>query len=83
MEVNTQIPAWAHIEEENPLLKPGGRYKPPDCIARNRVAIVIPFRDREIHLRLFLQNLHPFLQRQQLDYGIFVVELVCMSVTEL
>lgn len=56
------------------LLGPGGRYKPPDCKAHYKVAIVIPYRDREEHLRIFLKHMHPFLQRQQIEYGIFVVE---------
>ena len=32
------------------------------------------FSDRPDHLRLFLYNIHPILQRQQLDYQIFIVE---------
>ena len=32
------------------------------------VAILVPFRDRESHLRIFLFNFHPFLIRQNLDY---------------
>ncbi|KAH7696506.1 UDP-Galactose:b-N-acetylglucosamine b1,4-galactosyltransferase 4, partial [Aphelenchoides avenae] len=32
--------------------------------------------DREAHLRVFLHNLHSLLQKQQLDYAIFVVEQV-------
>ena len=31
-------------------------------------------RDRKEHLQLFLRHMHPVLQRQQLDYRIFVVE---------
>lgn len=52
----------------------GGRYKPSECRARDRVAIVIPFRDRKQHLPIVLKNLHPFLMKQQIDYGIFLVE---------
>lgn len=52
----------------------GGRFKPSDCRARDRVAIVIPFRDRKQHLPVVLKNLHPFLMHQQIDYGIFLVE---------
>lgn len=74
--MNMQVAAWASIEQENTVLAPGGRYKPTTCQARHRVAVIIPYRDREIHLKIFLRNIHPFLQRQQLDYGIFVVELV-------
>ena len=32
------------------------------------MAILIPFRDRESHLRIFLFNFHPFLIRQNLEY---------------
>ncbi|XP_045196282.2 uncharacterized protein LOC123551417 [Mercenaria mercenaria] len=75
IKVNAQVAAWAYIEQENAVLSPGGRYKPTHCLARHRVAIVVPYRDREIHLKIFLKNIHPFLQSQQLDYGIFVVEM--------
>lgn len=52
----------------------GGRYKPTECRARDRVAIVIPYRDRKQHLPILLKNLHPFLMKQQIDYGIYLVE---------
>ncbi|TMS38239.1 hypothetical protein L596_005006 [Steinernema carpocapsae] len=54
----------------------GGHWKPEICKARQRVAIIVPFRNRENHLPIFLQNLHPLLQKQQLDYTIFVVEQI-------
>lgn len=57
-----------------PLLEPGGHYHPEECQARDRVAIIVPYRDRAEHLSTFLLNLHPLLQRQQLDYGMFVIE---------
>ena len=55
-------------------LKMGGRYEPETCQSRNKVAIVVPYRDRKDHLTVFLRYLHPFLQRQQLNYVIIVVE---------
>ena len=55
-------------------VKPGGRGFPSNCIARHRVAIIIPFRDRPNHLQTLLYNLHPILLRQQVDYQIFVIE---------
>ena len=45
-----------------------------NCTARHRVAIIVPYRDRELHLRTFLLNIHSFLSRQMLDYGVFIVE---------
>uniref|UniRef100_A0A182WCN3 Galactosyltransferase N-terminal domain-containing protein n=1 Tax=Anopheles minimus TaxID=112268 RepID=A0A182WCN3_9DIPT len=55
-------------------LQPGGQYVPPDCTARNRVAIIVPYRDREQHLPVFLKNIHALLMKQQLEYGIYIVE---------
>ncbi|XP_035912557.1 beta-1,4-N-acetylgalactosaminyltransferase bre-4 isoform X2 [Anopheles stephensi] len=55
-------------------LQPGGQYVPPGCTARNRVAIIVPYRDREQHLPIFLKNIHALLMKQQLEYGIYIVE---------
>lgn len=52
----------------------GGHYKPQDCIARAVVAIVVPCRKREEHRKIFLQHMHNFLQNQQLEYAIYLVE---------
>lgn len=52
----------------------GGFHMPVHCVARNRVAIIVPYRNREKELAMFLNNIHPFLMNQQLDYGIFIVE---------
>lgn len=66
--------SFAETESEHRELLPGGRWQPTDCVARQRVAIIIPFRDRESHLEIFLRTMHPFLQRQLLHYTVFVVE---------
>ena len=44
-----------------------------------QIAIIIPYRDRRNHLITLLSYLHPLLQRQQLDYRIFVTEQVNRS----
>lgn len=61
------------VRNENPALQEGGRFKPKDCIALQKVAIIIPFRKRDEHLKYWLYYLHPILQRQQLDYGVYVI----------
>ncbi|KAK5928740.1 hypothetical protein CgunFtcFv8_010035 [Champsocephalus gunnari] len=61
------------VRQQNPALQPGGRFRPGDCVALQKVAVIIPFRRREEHLRFWLYYLHPILQRQQLDYGVYVV----------
>ncbi|XP_015233873.1 PREDICTED: beta-1,4-galactosyltransferase 3-like isoform X2 [Cyprinodon variegatus] len=62
------------IRQRNPLVLPGGRYRPPDCEPRHHTAIVVPFRNRLSHLRSLLYHLHPFLQRQQIHYSIYIVQ---------
>lgn len=64
------------VEKTNPEVREGGRYAPKDCKALQRVAIIIPFRNREEHLKYWLYFLHPILQRQQLDYGVYVIHQV-------
>lgn len=61
------------VEQRNPQVTRGGRYQPPNCDSRHRTAIIIPHRNREHHLKFLLYHLHPFLQRQQLNYGIYVI----------
>uniref|UniRef100_A0A3Q3W9X0 Beta-1,4-galactosyltransferase n=1 Tax=Mola mola TaxID=94237 RepID=A0A3Q3W9X0_MOLML len=61
------------VKKDNPDLQPGGRFRPKDCEALQKVAIIIPFRKRDEHLKYWLYYLHPILQRQQLDYGVFII----------
>ncbi|XP_042355916.1 beta-1,4-galactosyltransferase 4 [Plectropomus leopardus] len=61
------------VESENKGVAEG-EYEPSDCAARQSVAILIPHRSRERHLLYLLHHLHPFLQRQQLHYAIYVIQ---------
>lgn len=67
-------PTLAGIGRIHNDLALGGRFKPPSCRSKDRVAIIVPFRDREEHLRTFLFNILPFLKRQQIEFNIFVIE---------
>ena len=58
----------------------GGHFKPRGCLARDLVAIIIPYRDREQHLKTLLNHLHPFLQIQGVEYVIYIVEMVWFSI---
>lgn len=75
VQLSKEVLTWAELESKFLTLQSGGRYKPVNCTSRHRVAIIIPCRERDIQLKILLNNLHPVLQRQQLDYGIFVVDL--------
>ncbi|KAH7976539.1 hypothetical protein HPB52_016016 [Rhipicephalus sanguineus] len=72
--VKKEGPPLSVLEKAMPHVMPGGRWFPTGCTARHRAAIVVPYRDRLSNLQAFLQHMHPFLQSQQLDYGIYVVE---------
>ena len=43
----------AEIVLINRNLKPCGRYQPLDCIANHKVAVIIPFRNREEHSSMY------------------------------
>jgi len=43
-------------------------------VSHTKVALVVPYRNRDHNLKLFLKHIHPFLSKQQLDYGIYIVE---------
>ena len=52
---------------------PGGTYKPLTCQPSTKVAILIPYRDRESHLATFIKIMHPLLQEQNIEYTILVI----------
>lgn len=56
-------------------VKYGGVYRPANCVSNQTVAIIIPYRDREHHLNILVNLLHNILQRQKVQYGIYVVEM--------
>nr|XP_049707159.1 beta-1,4-N-acetylgalactosaminyltransferase bre-4-like [Helicoverpa armigera] len=62
------------VEKLNPYVKPGGSYAPTHCRPINKVAIIVPYRNRKINLIIFLRYIHPLLKKQGLQYRIFVIE---------
>jgi len=59
--------------------KKGGEWKPENCTARYHMAVIIPFRDRDAHLKALLRHLIPILRRQFIHFRIFVVEQVIIN----
>ncbi|XP_002131986.2 uncharacterized protein LOC100186766 [Ciona intestinalis] len=55
---------------------PVGVVTPGNCYPHRRTAIVIPYRNRSEHLKVFLRHLHPILLRQDIEYGIYVINQV-------
>nr|XP_006013107.1 PREDICTED: beta-1,4-galactosyltransferase 3-like isoform X2 [Latimeria chalumnae] len=68
-----KIPSLTRTIKKNPYVRLGGRYSPLHCQARYKSAIIIPLESGERRLHHLLYYLHPFLQRQQLQYGIYVI----------
>ncbi|XP_025096876.1 beta-1,4-N-acetylgalactosaminyltransferase bre-4-like [Pomacea canaliculata] len=64
----------SEVMAAHPDIRAGGEWQPSDCVARYRVAVVIPYRDRLAHLTVLLAHLLPVLKRQQLHFRVFVVE---------
>ncbi|XP_046348978.2 beta-1,4-N-acetylgalactosaminyltransferase bre-4-like [Haliotis rufescens] len=74
--LNESLP-WIELEttlNASKTLLPGGYHQPLGCASPQRLAIIIPYRDREVNLKILLNNLHRVLQKQQAEYVIFVVE---------
>ncbi|CAD5115398.1 DgyrCDS4376 [Dimorphilus gyrociliatus] len=73
--IDTTPKYWSDIRKEDfSIHLKNGHFWQTQCRARQHLAIIIPFRDRESHLKIFLNHIHPILQRQLHNYGIYVVE---------
>ncbi|XP_060069285.1 beta-1,4-N-acetylgalactosaminyltransferase bre-4-like [Ylistrum balloti] len=71
-----EILSFEQLEKELKNVKNGGRFTPTECHTEQRVAVLVPYRNRLTQLRSLLHNLHSMLMKQQIDYGIFVIEQV-------
>ena len=75
--VNMTIPDLSELEAlAASSTSAGGEWQPSNCIANQKVAIIIPYRDREQHFRIFMRHMIPILRRQLVYYRIFLVEQV-------
>ena len=66
--------SWDWVLENVDDMIEYGCYKPPGCISDQYLAVVVPYRDREDNLKIFLWHLHNFLKRQARSYCIIVAE---------
>lgn len=72
--VNTTPPVLSSLETEFTNVNTGGWWYPKYCNGYTSTAIIIPYRNRFQHLLIFLRQIVPILQRQNLHYRIFVIE---------
>lgn len=68
-------PTWREIDALMTKLNiKDGCSQPTDCISVERVAVIIPYKDREDHLVKWLWHMHKLLVRQRRNYCVFVSE---------
>ncbi|KAL3089852.1 hypothetical protein niasHT_022484 [Heterodera trifolii] len=67
------FPSFDELRQKFTNIRKWGHWRGPSAAAaqgcpagRQKIVIIIPFRDRLLHLRVLLNNLHRFLQMQQL-----------------
>ncbi|XP_031469044.1 beta-1,4-galactosyltransferase 3-like isoform X2 [Phasianus colchicus] len=70
------LPSERMIIQKNPFVQSGGQYRPPHCLARYKSAILVAYSNQEKYLHHLLYYIHPFLQRQQLSYRIYLIQQV-------
>ena len=70
------LPSFNDLDNSIKNLNPGGFYQPKDCVPREKLAIIIPYRDRITNLLFLLKYLHPLLQKQSRYYRIILIEQV-------
>ncbi|KAJ8964699.1 hypothetical protein NQ314_004691, partial [Rhamnusium bicolor] len=63
------------VMERKPFQQPyaGGEFKPNECMALIKTALIVPYRNRTQQLNIFLNYMHYFLQKQNIHYRIFIV----------
>jgi len=74
IDFDIKVPTEEQIEEKfDGKFIQGGHFKSKECVSKNKVAIIIPYRNRYEHLMYLLWYLHPILQRQKIEYKIYVI----------
>ena len=66
--------SWKNIKKSVPHLKLGGEsFSSTNNTIKDDVAIIIAYRNRDYHLKIFLGHIHQILLRQGIHYRIFVI----------
>lgn len=72
---------WKDINTLFEGVTEGGVWTPADCAPRWRLAVIVPYRDRERALKVTLAQIIIILQRQQIAFRIYLVEQVNCFIT--
>nr|XP_018668614.2 uncharacterized protein LOC100179116 isoform X1 [Ciona intestinalis] len=75
--LNVESSLKPSLEELDTIAGPNvmdGCFEPTGCEPLQKVAIVIPYKNRYEHMLTLLHHLHPILQRQKIMYCVFLAE---------
>ena len=74
---------FKELEQRLQTVQLGGISQAPAAATdscKAQVAILVPYRDRAEQLLIFLRHIHPFLQKQKLDYHLFLVDHIRVAI---
>ncbi|CAD5124822.1 DgyrCDS13083 [Dimorphilus gyrociliatus] len=74
IDYNAKNEDWSIINKRHAIISHGGEFKPTNCNSIQKVAIVIPYRNRLEHLKILINHFHRILSKQNIHYKIFIVE---------
>ena len=80
MNVSLEKITMPELESKFPTLTADQGWTPSHCQPLSTIAVIVPFRDREEHLRIFLNNLIPMLQVQNIAFHVFIIDQVNPSI---
>ena len=74
--ISLEVPTSAKMKNISTWLTEGGEFT-PTCGNPDTVAIIVPYRQREEQLSVFLAHIHPFIMKQGfIHYRIYIVNQV-------
>ena len=76
LKVAEQVPSLETLKTKYPDVSVGGEMSPGKCLSLANVAIVVPYRNRQGQLRMFLNHMHRLLQKQKIHYRIYIINQV-------
>ncbi|KAH9524433.1 Beta-1,4-galactosyltransferase 2, partial [Bulinus truncatus] len=74
LDIDRALLSLKQLVSKYKYLQREGRFRPSVCEPLQRLAVIIPYRKRWSHLMVLLNNLIPFLIRQQADVTFFVIQ---------
>ena len=78
--LNKRVYSLEKLEDMYPFMD--NEHYIPSCRPYQKIAIVVPYRDREKQLKVFINNVLPRIYRQNQEFGVYLVEQVLYKYIE-